>query len=131
MLIVLFCFFFKQKTAYEMRISDWSSDVCSSDLPRGRSAACYRPRRRKAPVAPDTRQRIGGAGYFERLGGGVARHRARQSAVARARAAARRIPRRISDPYFPKLCRVEGDARGNQPSAKSHTRKRYSTGRVY
>src|SRR3546814_4683506 len=28
-------FFFKQKTAYEMRISDWSSDVCSSDLDRG------------------------------------------------------------------------------------------------
>src|SRR3546814_8707987 len=28
-----FFFFFKQKTAYEMRISDWSSDVCSSDLP--------------------------------------------------------------------------------------------------
>src|SRR3546814_3607384 len=26
-------FFFKQKTAYEVRISDWSSDVCSSDLP--------------------------------------------------------------------------------------------------
>src|SRR3546814_5182466 len=31
--LVWFCvFFFKQKTAYEMRISDWSSDVCSSDL---------------------------------------------------------------------------------------------------
>src|SRR3546814_12035774 len=29
-----FFFFFKQKTAYEMRISDWSSDVCSSDLRR-------------------------------------------------------------------------------------------------
>src|SRR3546814_4084465 len=29
---VLVFFFFKQKTAYEMRISDWSSDVCSSDL---------------------------------------------------------------------------------------------------
>src|SRR3546814_5016020 len=30
---MFFCvFFFKQKTAYEMRISDWSSDVCSSDL---------------------------------------------------------------------------------------------------
>src|SRR3546814_7654501 len=28
-------FFFKQKTAYEMRISDWSSDVCSSDLVQG------------------------------------------------------------------------------------------------
>src|SRR3546814_7632366 len=31
--VMLMCFFFfKQKTAYEMRISDWSSDVCSSDL---------------------------------------------------------------------------------------------------
>src|SRR3546814_5147350 len=30
--VVIFFFFFKQKTAYEMRISDWSSDVCSSDL---------------------------------------------------------------------------------------------------
>src|SRR3546814_1531431 len=29
---LLLFFFFKQKTAYEMRISDWSSDVCSSDL---------------------------------------------------------------------------------------------------
>src|SRR3546814_15293997 len=29
----VYVFFFKQKTAYEMRISDWSSDVCSSDLP--------------------------------------------------------------------------------------------------
>src|SRR3546814_5013786 len=34
MLLLIFVsfFFFKQKTAYEMRISDWSSDVCSSDL---------------------------------------------------------------------------------------------------
>src|SRR3546814_6049821 len=32
MVCVGFFFFFKQKTAYEMRISDWSSDVCSSDL---------------------------------------------------------------------------------------------------
>src|SRR3546814_4828764 len=35
--VVMVCcmlFFFKQKTAYEMRISDWSSDVCSSDLVR-------------------------------------------------------------------------------------------------
>src|SRR3546814_1245528 len=31
---IFFFFFFKQKTAYEMRISDWSSDVCSSDLHR-------------------------------------------------------------------------------------------------
>src|SRR3546814_9641519 len=33
--VCMFVFFvFKQKTAYEMRISDWSSDVCSSDLPK-------------------------------------------------------------------------------------------------
>src|SRR3546814_3351544 len=31
-MLLLILFFFKQKTAYEMRISDWSSDVCSSDL---------------------------------------------------------------------------------------------------
>src|SRR3546814_1861367 len=31
-MMFVFVFFFKQKTAYEMRISDWSSDVCSSDL---------------------------------------------------------------------------------------------------
>src|SRR3546814_4452897 len=37
--IVLFFFFFKQKTAYEMRISDWSSDVCSSDLLRAHARA--------------------------------------------------------------------------------------------
>src|SRR3546814_8618065 len=43
--VVLFCFFFfKQKTAYEMRISDWSSDVCSSDL----------------AVVPEMRKRGGG-----------------------------------------------------------------------
>src|SRR3546814_4606315 len=36
-LFILIIFIFKQKTAYEMRISDWSSDVCSSDLaPRTR-----------------------------------------------------------------------------------------------
>src|SRR3546814_16398199 len=32
--VCFFFFFFKQKTAYDMRISDWSSDVCSSDLNR-------------------------------------------------------------------------------------------------
>src|SRR3546814_8536573 len=35
-LIYMLYFFFKQKTAYEMRISDWSSDVCSSDLNVGK-----------------------------------------------------------------------------------------------
>src|SRR3546814_1095000 len=41
--IVLF-FFFKQKTAYEMRISDWSSDVCSSDLSDTRAGRDHRVR---------------------------------------------------------------------------------------
>src|SRR3546814_4550108 len=42
MCLVLF-FLFKQKTAYEMRISDWSSDVCSSDLrdPAGQCTGCH------------------------------------------------------------------------------------------
>src|SRR3546814_9251858 len=35
MFCVVVVFFFKQKTAYDMRISDWSSDVCSSDLFEG------------------------------------------------------------------------------------------------
>src|SRR3546814_5276263 len=42
----MFVFFFKQKTAYEMRISDWSSDVCSSDLPA-------------RPQIPERREHIG------------------------------------------------------------------------
>src|SRR3546814_21121757 len=37
-LCIICFFFFKQKTAYEMRISDWSSDVCSSDLHDGGAA---------------------------------------------------------------------------------------------
>src|SRR3546814_2209599 len=41
--VVHFFFFFKQKTAYELRISDWSSDVCSSDLRTG--DRLYRRRR--------------------------------------------------------------------------------------
>src|SRR3546814_1822850 len=41
-LVCVLFFFFKHKTAYEMRISDWSSDVCSSDL---RSVRSERPRK--------------------------------------------------------------------------------------
>src|SRR3546814_4226510 len=37
----LFFFFFKQKTAYEMRISDWSSDVCSSDSAGSDNDGCF------------------------------------------------------------------------------------------
>src|SRR3546814_15231783 len=44
---VMVIFFFKQKTAYEMRISDWSSDVCSSDLQFGLRAFLNRAKAAK------------------------------------------------------------------------------------
>src|SRR3546814_9703655 len=52
-LSILFCvfFFFKQKTAYEMRISDWSSDVCSSDLDEA-------ARERAGPIFGEARARF-------------------------------------------------------------------------
>src|SRR3546814_19346652 len=74
---VCFIFFFKQKTAYEMRISDWSSDVCSSDLVRiatpakrkhrsrstRRNGAAARikpdPTKNRCPTHPDSCQRRG------------------------------------------------------------------------
>src|SRR3546814_7946230 len=63
-LFSVFFFFFKQKTAYEMRISDWSSDVCSSDLiflerkgPRVAEPAREHGRRR---LMPRRGEQIGG-----------------------------------------------------------------------
>src|SRR3546814_20633038 len=53
---VLYVFFVKQKTAYDMRISDWSSDVCSSDLLHLEFGQC----RVLAEQAPD--HRLGGIG---------------------------------------------------------------------
>src|SRR3546814_2610497 len=65
-------FFFKQKTAYEMRISDWSSDVCSSDLLKARppkhksnsacclpQSACSSPNLRSARHFPEPDRRLG------------------------------------------------------------------------
>src|SRR3546814_9156352 len=50
-------FFFKQKTAYEMRISDWSSDVCSSDLagPHRDPDDFGQPQRRRRPIGRQAR----------------------------------------------------------------------------
>src|SRR3546814_5135723 len=62
-LIFLFC---KQKTAYEMRISDWSSDVCSSDLPR--FAALFGPDAlAEAPVTAVIGDGLVVAGTIDRL----------------------------------------------------------------
>src|SRR3546814_2571001 len=64
MIILLFIvFFFTQKTAYEMRISDWSSDVCSSDLVERPAGDDHRRADRRVP-----RQLLAGAqcGPFDR-----------------------------------------------------------------
>src|SRR3546814_14862335 len=73
----MYIFFFKQKTAYEMRISDWSSDVCSSDLDRAgddggrhQQADARRPGARRdqgaeeKPVQGRSRLRVGVAMGF-------------------------------------------------------------------
>src|SRR3546814_14302194 len=56
-------FFFKQKTAYEMRISDWSSDVCSSDLGVGLvdvlGVAAERDPAERADAAAEQRAHVG------------------------------------------------------------------------
>src|SRR3546814_10586472 len=51
--IVWMFYFFKQKTAYEMRISDWSSDVCSSDLAPHRRASLLKKLRVNAELCTD------------------------------------------------------------------------------
>src|SRR3546814_5239800 len=61
-------FFFKQKTAYEMRISDWSSDVCSSDLVERLAIRLIALR---APMADDLREVVAAlkiATVVERIG---------------------------------------------------------------
>src|SRR3546814_5303615 len=66
MSLLLYCvFFFKQKTAYELRISDWSSDVCSSDLSRGQGCR----NRDAAPLFQGRRGRD--QRWFERPAGGI------------------------------------------------------------
>src|SRR3546814_8516018 len=59
-------FFFKQKTAYEMRISDWSSDVCSSDLVHSASVsatASTSAKRSRSIVTPlSAKQTVGRSG---------------------------------------------------------------------
>src|SRR3546814_9208400 len=75
-------FFFKQKTAYEMRISDWSSDVCSSDLttmlrmvplPQGGGSSAHHPKAadqfagRVSPILSTHSGKIGRALCRERV----------------------------------------------------------------
>src|SRR3546814_18606655 len=75
LIMILHTFFFKQKTAYELRISDWSSDVCSSDLREMRPA---RDRHRQREYRAIGRARI----LIEDHA--VAPHRHRERGMARA-----------------------------------------------
>src|SRR3546814_3599840 len=61
-------FFFKQKAAYEMRISDWSSDVCSSDLVTRLATfiALEEQELAGAFIGVDFRRKRGGVGKFQR-----------------------------------------------------------------
>src|SRR3546814_6584238 len=59
-------FLFKQKTAYEMRISDWSSDVCSSDLPQGNFRADGKELLVGGDVFPEVAEVLGGEGMAVR-----------------------------------------------------------------
>src|SRR3546814_6152339 len=69
MVVVVRIFFFKQKTAYELRISDWSSDVCSSDLVGQLRASVpflwVRGRHARAARNADAAGEPGGAGRSE------------------------------------------------------------------
>src|SRR3546814_8648851 len=58
----MFFFFFKQKTAYEMRISDWSSDVCSSDLSCRPTPDASRPRSAPGNYTPASTPSAAGTG---------------------------------------------------------------------
>src|SRR3546814_11091784 len=109
-------FFFKQKTAYEMRISDWSSDVCSSDLKsRG-------PTKRRSMHCPGTSDR-----RCASSGGGA--KRLRRSFVwrvatmeARQRAACFRCPCHGARGR-PSSSRAPGSAIASPPLARSHTNR--------
>src|SRR3546814_16321272 len=128
-MLFLFCFFFfKQKTAYEMRISDWSSDVCSSDLLWARrrrgtgvggpyadasgDARMGRAGARRKLARRKPRGRVDGGGDDYRGFSGALNGRstviasgAKQSRAVYARAG---FPRRIRPPLGRASCRARG-----------------------
>src|SRR3546814_9180966 len=95
MYFLFFFFFFKQKTAYEMRISDWSSDVCSSDLfeahafkvgeAYARQLVPWMIRVQLALETPDHVVGIHVAGRLEIIGGEIGRASCRERCVSTCR----------------------------------------------
>src|SRR3546814_671897 len=122
-------FFFKQKTAYEMRISDWSSDVCSSDLPdavarRRHRAAAHRHHpggRRGADQLVDDRARDHRPDRMDGRGGVEEWQGARPAGLRtddRARGAGRNLGRQ------PVPRRAEHDAADRDPRRRAPRRPR-------
>src|SRR3546814_12139367 len=90
--MVVFFFFFKQKTAYEMRISDWSSDVCSSDLVAEVAPPAQRTEARAGGQAEEAEGRTCG-GRGDRAGRGGLRDRGRRGRCRGRRCGGRRFHR--------------------------------------
>src|SRR3546814_1595148 len=101
---VFLFFFFKQKTAYEMRISDWSSDVCSSDL----LWLLVRAERRYLDAAAAST--VSGAGRDEAIAHGSCRQGAEGGPVRRCASGRRRFEHpRLADHRIPPPIHVGGD----------------------
>src|SRR3546814_13326879 len=108
-------FFFKQKTAYEMRISDWSSDVCSSDLRIDRHAVAPELAGGQAQLCGFAIRRIGqrrdGTGLLLLHAGMLARERTKRGAWpdfkqnARTATVDQALPRRCEAPRCAQVAR--------------------------
>src|SRR3546814_6356341 len=97
-------YYYKQKTAYEMRIRDWSSDVCSSDLATLASCALTGPERRRDG---SLRDRDGSLPHRVRGGGGVQGHLRR----GRGRGGVRVVPHPAQGPGVRHRARVHAPRR--------------------
>src|SRR3546814_8386325 len=127
--MMCYVFFFKQKTAYEVRISDWSSDVCSSDLAAWgqsvRSTGCGGPHRssggRTAPLLGHDRYRGGfrlvGALRADRLSARLGSGTRRLSDLFRAGGGASHLSGRLAD-------------RRRRPRSEEHTSELQSLMRI-
>src|SRR3546814_18764415 len=120
-MVFVYFFFFKQKTAYEMRISDWSSDVCSSDLLLDRAALLGSRLRDRggAPAAPyragdEPAQAVGGS-FRRQSGVGRGAPQARLSSDRQGRATLQPRARRRSGvrPGRGRRCRCPSNGRAS------------------
>src|SRR3546814_5610145 len=124
-LFVLF-FFFKQKTAYEMRISDWSSGVCSSDLSASSSrGGCGVSGDDDRPSDPADRARPGSCGPPQH-------DAADPAALARGGGAARddRDRQRPDGDFAAARAFARGDPRADRDRSEEHTSELQSLMRI-